>query len=101
MYRKKSIPLVVGLCHCRGVVSRKNNVFELALKKGAKRMWMCSSEEDRTEWLKAVSDAMAAPQGNSAADALPCQDSPYVSDMQRCAQASAGSSLGVVYDSHS
>lgn len=83
MDRKKSIPLLASVCACRTIASRKSNVFELSLRKGSKRLWMCSSEEDRQEWMKAISDAtLASAQGEGAMGAL-LSDSPYLQDMRR------------------
>ena len=55
--RRKTLPLHAGVCCVRAVPCKKNNVFELASRKGAKRLWMCRSEEDRAEWLQAIAEA--------------------------------------------
>lgn len=85
-HRKKSIRLIIGTVHVRLVATgRKGYVFELSTaKKGQKRLWMCSSEDDRAEWLKALQDAMLPPQ--HAADGPnghAYTDSPFAPDMER------------------
>ena len=82
--RKKSIPLLASVCNCRMVASRKSTVFELSLRKGVKRLWLCSSEEDRQEWMKAISEAtLTSASGEGTMGGLFGDDSPYSQDMKR------------------
>ena len=85
--RKKSLPLHASICTCRPVASKKNNVFELALKKGSKRLWMCSSEEDRNEWVACITNAMVllAPSTSDGGGHAIDFTSPHAGDMLRYA----------------
>lgn len=84
--RKKTIRLVLGVCAVRVVASgpRKGYIFELSAKKGQKRLWMCSSEEERAEWVRAVHDAMlATPPSPDGLMGHTGTDAPYAADMER------------------
>lgn len=55
--RRKSLPLHASICTCQPATS-KSTVFELVLKKGAKRLWMCSNEDERNDWVHVINSAM-------------------------------------------
>ncbi|KAM3575550.1 hypothetical protein VYU27_002542 [Nannochloropsis oceanica] len=80
--RRKTLPLHASICSCKPVASKKNNVFELALKKGARRLWMCTSEEERNEWVQAINGATVVlpPGGRMEGQAID-PSSPYAGDM--------------------
>lgn len=74
----------------RPVPCKKNNVFELASRKGAKRLWMCRSEEDRAAWLQAIAAAtlpagLLGPEGLDGVGPY----APFLHDMRRYRDARA------------
>jgi len=62
----KIISLNINTCRCRAYKKKPgvNDMFELSIIGGTRRIWQASSEEERDEWVNAIKNAMIGSAGD-------------------------------------
>lgn len=62
----KIISLNINTCRCRAYKKTPgvNDMFELSIVGGTRRIWQASSEEERDEWVNAIKNAMIGSAGD-------------------------------------